>query len=147
LKAKGTSAVFWQIAVLTFALGGCSGSRDVDSLSAKRNYLAAKDNCLAEFPGSMVAQSDCRTRAANRYIRPFYKYGDLMTRAQEQRRELAAKADRHEISRKTYDRQVAQSEASIAREEDRRNKLPGSAPAPDSGPFANLLDTIGGWLR
>jgi hypothetical protein len=142
LKAKVTSVV-----LLAFALGGCGGSREVDSAAAKRNYLAAKDGCIAEYPNSLVAQSDCRTRAANRYIRPFYKYGDLMTRAQEQRRELAAKADRHEITRRTYDRQVAQSDSAIAREEDRRNKLVVTTSTPDRGPFANLFNVIAGWLR
>jgi len=142
LKAKVISIV-----LLTLAVGGCGGSRDIDSASAKQNYLAAKDTCLAAYPTSLVAQSDCRTRGANRYIRPFYKYGDLMTRAQEQRRDLAAKADRHQISRKTYDRQIAQSEAAIAHEEDRRDKLASTTPSPDSGPFAHLLNAIAGWLR
>jgi hypothetical protein len=142
LKTKTTSVM-----ILAFALGGCGGSREIDSAAAKRNYLTAKDSCIAEYPNSLVSQSDCRTRAANTYIRPFYKYGDLMTRAQEQRRELAAKADRHEITRRTYDRQVAQSDAAIAREEDRRNKLADTKSAPDQGPFANLFSAIAGWLR
>jgi choline dehydrogenase-like flavoprotein len=133
--------------LLTFALCGCGGSREIDGAAAKRNYLAAKDRCVAEYPNSLVTQSDCRTRAANTYIRPFYKYGDLMTRAQEQRRELAAKADRHEISRKTYDREIALSEAAVAREEDRRNKLADTAPASDRGSFASLLSAIAGWLH
>jgi hypothetical protein len=142
LKLKTTPVI-----ILTVALGGCGGSREIDSATAKRNYLAAKDSCIAEYPNSLVSQSDCRARAANAYIRPFYKYGDLMTRAQEQRRELAAKADRHEITRRTYDRQVAQSEAAIAREEDRRNKLGDTTSTPEQGPFANLFNAIAGWLR
>jgi hypothetical protein len=133
--------------VLVIALDGC-GAPDVDSATAKQHYLAAKDRCVADYPNSLVLQSDCRTRAANIYIRPFYKYGDLMTRAQEQRRALAVKADRHEITRKTYDRQIARSEAMIAREEERRDKTTTStASVQDRSPFDGFFETIAGWLR
>jgi hypothetical protein len=91
---------------LIATLGGCTAARQQDSVEAKQRYLEAKARCVSQFPNSLVSQSDCRAQAANIYIRPYYRYGDLMTRAQEQRGELAAKADRHEISRRFYDRQV-----------------------------------------
>jgi choline dehydrogenase-like flavoprotein len=121
--------------------------REQNSVEAKEHYLAAKASCVAEYPNSLVSQSDCRAQAANTYIRPFYKYGDLMTRAQEQRRELAIKADRREITRKTYDRQIAQLETAIAREEDRRNNSSAHASASESNPFAGLFNAFAGLLR
>jgi hypothetical protein len=133
--------------VLTIALGGCGAFRENQSAAAKQQYLTAKADCVAEYPNSLVLQSDCRTRAADAYIRPFYRYGDLMTRAQEQRRALAVKADQHEISRKTYDHLIARSDAEIAREEDRRNHQASASAAAEVDPFAGLFDAIGGLFR
>ena len=120
-RVARTSAWCAMLAVF-LTLGGCGAPLEVDSQQARQRYLLAKERCVAAYPNSLVAQDDCRTEAANTYVRPFYRYGDLMTRAQEQRRELAVKVDRHEITRKTYDRLLARSEAAIAREEDGRNK-------------------------
>jgi hypothetical protein len=117
----------------------------MDAATAKRRYLAAKDACVARYPGSLTAQSDCRARAADYYIRPTYQYGDLMTRAQEQRRELAIEADRHEITRREYERGVARSEAAISREEDRRNANGGRETVPR--PFDPLVNGIANLFR
>jgi hypothetical protein len=114
----------WISPVLPLLLWGCVEPPSINPAEAKHLYLAAKNECVARYPDSLTAQSDCRARAADYYIRPTYRYGDLMTRAQEQRRELAVKADRHEITRREYERAVARSEAAISHEEDRRNALP-----------------------
>jgi choline dehydrogenase-like flavoprotein len=132
---------------LAAALGGCTAMREQDSAEAKEHYLAAKARCVEEYPNSLASQSDCRTQAANTYIRPFYRYGDLMTRAQEQRRELAVEADRHEITRRAYDQRVAQSDAAIARDEDRRNALYGSGSTSEGNPFAGFFDAFAGLFR
>jgi hypothetical protein len=130
--------------VLPLVLAGCTEPSPADKAAAKRHYFEAKDACVAQFPESLTEQSDCRTRAANTYIRPTYKYGDLMTRAQEQRRALAVRADRHEITRAQYDRDVARSDAAISREEDRRNARSASG---DDGPFTPLVEGISGLFR
>ena len=96
--------------------------------------MIVKQDCIASTPKSLTAQSDCMAAAADKYIRPYYRYGDLMTEAQAQRRALAVRADAHQISRREYDRQVAKSDAAISREEDRRN----ATPEPPS-PFAWLF--------
>jgi hypothetical protein len=127
---------------LPLLLWGC-GEPSVDRATAKSRYLAAKNECIARYPDSLTEQSDCRTRAADRYIRPTYRYGDLMTRAQEQRRDLAERADRHEISRQAYNREVARSEAAISREEDRRNARR-VAKDDDEGLLDPLVDSIAG---
>jgi hypothetical protein len=110
--------------VVPLVLWGCAApTPPISPQAAKRLYLAAKNDCVARYPDSLTAQSDCRARAANIYIRPTYHYGDLMTRAQEQRRALAVQADRHDITRAQFERGVARSEAAISREEDRRDAL------------------------
>jgi len=117
----------------------------MDSAAAKRQYLAAKNACVTRYPDSLTAQSDCRARAADYYIRPTYKYGDLMTRAQEQRRDLAVEADRHEITRRAYDCGVARSEAAISREEDWRNANGGRETS--ARPFDPLVNGIANLFR
>jgi hypothetical protein len=132
--------------MLPVLVWGCAAPPPpMDAATAKRQYLAAKNACVARYPDSLTAQSDCRTRAADYYIRPTYKYGDLMTRAQEQRRELAVEADRHEITRRAYDRGVARSEAAISREEDRRNA--NGEPGNNGWPFEPLVDGIANLFR
>ena len=108
---------------------------------AKRMYLTAKNECVARYPSSLTLQSDCRSQAANAYVRPTYKYGDLMTRAQEQRRALAMRADRHEITRGEYNREVARSEAAISREEDRRNANE-RREAREGSPIDRMIGTV-----
>lgn len=133
--------------LLPLLVWGCAAPMPspVDKAVAKRDYLAASRACIARYPRGLTEQSDCRADAANRYIRPIYKYGDLMTRAQEQRRALAVAADRHEISRARYNREVARSEAAISREEDRRNAL---GTSPDRGaPFDPLAESIANLFR
>ena len=109
------------LVLLPCALFGCAVPVPINPKVARSQYLAAKNDCIARYSTSLTLQSDCRARAADYYIRPTYRYGDLMTRAQEQRRELAIRADRHEITRRQYEREVARSEAAVSREEDRRN--------------------------
>ena len=70
----------------------------------------------------MVAQSDCRAEAANAYIRPYYRYGDLMTWIQTKRRALAIEVDRHRMTRADFDRRMAQAERYVDREEERRKR-------------------------
>jgi hypothetical protein len=103
------------------ALAACTSPPEGGIAQAQHRYLAAKAACDEDYPNSMVQQADCRTRAANTYIRPYFRYGDLMTYAQQQRRVLAAQVDQHRISLGTYNRKIAQSERQVAKEEDRRN--------------------------
>ncbi len=128
--------------VLAVVLVGCSAANEADIANAQQQYLAAKANCVAEYPRSLVQQSDCRSRAANAYIRPYYRYGDLMTRSQEQRRALAVKVDAHEMSRAAFDRAIARSEQEVAREEDRRNELAHTASSFESTPLTPAVATI-----
>jgi hypothetical protein len=121
-------------------LWGCAEPTPRDAAMAKRMYLTAKNECVARYPSSLTLQSDCRSQAANAYIRPTYKYGDLMTRAQEQRRALAMRADRHEITRGEYNREVARSEAAISREEDRRNAA--ERMEARQGPIDRMIGTV-----
>jgi hypothetical protein len=136
-----TVRALWLLPVLIW---GCTPP-PMDSAAAKRQYLAAKNACVTRYPDSLTAQSDCRARAADYYIRPTYKYGDLMTRAQEQRRDLAVEADRHEITRRAYDCGVARSEAAISREEDWRNANGGRETS--ARPFDPLVNGIANLFR
>ena len=113
--------------------------------AARRHYLAAKSACVTRYPDSLAEQSDCRSRAADLHIRPVYRYGDLMTRAQQRRRELAIQADRHETSRATYNREVARSEAAVAREENRRDAV--RAREREAGPLEPLVQSIADLFR
>jgi hypothetical protein len=128
--------------VLTLALAGCAAPNQADIGNAQRHYLAAKAECVAEYPDSLVEQSDCRSRAANAYIRPYYRYGDLMTRAQDERRIWAAKVDRHEMTRKAFDRAIARSERETAREEDRRNAMAHTASSYETTPLTPVFAGI-----
>ncbi len=90
----------------------------------------------------MVQQADCRTRAANAYIRPYFRYGDLMTYAQQQRRVLAAQVDQHRISLGAYNRKIAQSERQVAKEEDRRNAQAHVTSSYESTPLTPVFSTF-----
>jgi hypothetical protein len=128
--------------ILPLLLAGCVLAPPMDPIVAKRKYLAAKNECVERYRSSLTQQSDCRTRAADIYIRPTYRYGDLMTQAQEQRREAAERADRHEITRREYNREIAASEAAVAREEDRRNAMRSASHG--GSPFKPLIGAITG---
>jgi hypothetical protein len=108
-------------ALPVLAVFGCAAPPEVSLAQAKQIYLAAKAFCDENYPKSMVQHADCRTRAADAYIRPYYRYGDLMTLAQQQRRALAVQVDQHKMSLTTYNRKIAQSEREVGKEEDRRN--------------------------
>ncbi len=119
----------WLLAPLLLA--SCAGPVEDPSVVAKQRYLAAKSACEFRFPAAIVQQSDCRTDAANAYIRPFYRYGDLMTRLQVLRREWAVKVDHGKLSRAAFARLVAREERAVDREETQRNIDAGLEPAPD----------------
>jgi hypothetical protein len=124
------------------ALVGCGGSPEVGIAQAQHRYLAAKTACDESYPNSMLRQADCRTRAANAYVRPYYRYGDLMTYAQQQRRALAVQVDQHQISVATYNRKIAQSERDVAKEEDRRNTQAHVTSSYESTPFTPVVSTF-----
>ena len=130
------------IPILTLVLVGCGAPPQADLAEAQRRYIAAKAECDREYPRSLALQADCRTHAAHVYIRPYYRYGDLMDYAQNQRKVLAVKVDRHEISRANYDRQIALSEREVSREEDRRNRVTHTASSYESTPFTPVVATI-----
>jgi hypothetical protein len=122
-------------ALPVLTLVGCGGSPEAGIAAAQHRYLAAKAACDEKYTKSMVQQADCRTRAANAYVRPYFRYGDLMTLAQQQRRVLAVQVDQHRMNLATYNRKIAQSEREIAKEEDRRNALAHVTSSYESTPF------------
>lgn len=129
-------------ALPVLAVVGCSVSPDAGIAQAQHHYLAAKSECDESYSKSMVQQADCRTRAANVYVRPYFRYGDLMTYAQQQRRALAVQVDQHRMSMATYNRKIAQSEREVAKEEDRRNALAHVTSSYESTPFTPVLSTF-----
>jgi hypothetical protein len=132
-------------ALLVLAVAGCSvSSPEVSFEQAKHLYLAAKAQCDEFYPKTMVQQANCRTRAANAYIRPYYRYGDLMTYAQDKRQGLAAQVDQHKISRATYNRKIAQAEREVSKEEDRRNAQEHVTSSYESTP---LTPVVASWAR
>jgi hypothetical protein len=135
-------SIFRALPVLGFAVVGCSVSPEADIADAQQRYLAAKAKCVATYPKSLELQSDCRTQAANTYVRPYYRYGDLMTSAQDQRRALAVKVDRRELSRSAYDREIARSEKAVAKEEDRRNSAMHVGSSYEETPFASVFGSL-----
>ena len=111
--------------VVPLLLANCAVVQEDGGRDGKRRYLEAKAACEARFPVAMVPQSDCRAQAANAYIRPWYRYGDLMTWVQTRRRALAVKLDRHRISKAEFDRQIARAERDVEQEETRRGRAAG----------------------
>jgi hypothetical protein len=124
--------------VMTLALAGCAATPQGDVAEAQQHYLAAKAECVSAWPRNLTQQAECRAHAANIYIRPYYRYGDLMTYVQARRQALAAQVDRHEIGRATYEHQVARAEAEVAREEDRRNRIDHVVSSYDDTPVNNV---------
>ncbi len=119
----------WSLVFLAapLLLAGCVVPPPLESSAiARQKYLAAKSDCEIVWPNSLVGQSDCRTAAADRYIRPYYRYGDLMTHLQMERRALAMRVDLKQISRAEFNRRMASAERDNAREEDRRNQESGA---------------------
>jgi outer membrane murein-binding lipoprotein Lpp len=141
-RADSLRIVTRAFLVVTIALAGCAATPQGDIADARQRYLTAKAACVSAYPRSLTRQAECRAHAGNTYIRPYYRYGDLMTYVQARRRELAGKADRHEISRAAYEHQVAQAEAEVAREEDRRNRMAGKASSYDDTPVNNVAAGI-----
>jgi hypothetical protein len=130
------------IPFLTIALAGCGTPPRADLAEARHRYIVAKAECDRENSGSLSLRADCRTHAANAYIRPYYRYGDLMDFAQNQRKVLAVRADQHEISRADYEREIAQSEREVSREEDRRNRVAHTASSYESTPFTPVIASL-----
>lgn len=128
--------------VLALMLSGCGAPQPADFAEARQHYLTAKADCDRAYPHSLAALADCRSHAANVYIRPYYRYGDLMDYAQSQRKMLALEADRHEISRASYDHRIALSERVVSREEDRRNRLAHTNSSYQSTPFTPVVATL-----
>jgi hypothetical protein len=124
------------------ALLGCAGSPESGIAQAQHRYLAAKATCDEAYSKSMVQQADCRTRAANAYVRPYYRYGDLMTYAQRSRRTLAVQVDQRKMSSAAYNRKIAQSERDVAKEEDRRNAQSRVTSSYESTPFTPVVATF-----
>jgi hypothetical protein len=144
LRIAGTGN-FLKVIIRTLpilTLAGCGSSPTAGIADAQHRYLEAKAACDTEYSASLVQQADCRTHAANWFIRPYYRYGDLMTFAQEKRRDLAMRVDQHELSRRSYDRQIAATEREVAREEDRRNRLAHTETSYQSTPFTPVLATF-----
>src|ERR1700722_19314322 len=139
---RGGNWLAWITPVVSLAFAGCAVPSDESIGQAQRDYLAAKAACVTAYPRSLTAQADCRTHAANEFIRPYYRYGDLMTESQEARRSLAVAADRHEITRKEYDRQVARAEQRGAREEQQRNDQAYLGSSYEATPFTPVVATI-----
>jgi hypothetical protein len=134
--------LFRTLPVLTLALVACSVSPASDIADAQQRYRTARDRCIASYPDSLVLQSDCRAQAANIYIRPYYRYGDLMTWSQQTRSYFAGKVDRHEMSHAAYDRKIARTEREVAREEDARNALNHTASSYVDTPFTSMYGTL-----
>ena len=132
---------------LCLTLGACGVPPVLDKVEAEKRYLVAKQECIARYPHSLALQSDCRATAADVFIRPHYRYGDLMTYAQGQRGRWARMVDRHEMSRQDYDRRMAQSEAAVSREEDRRNAAARTAHAHHNEPFTRLVGAFNRLFR
>jgi hypothetical protein len=134
-------------ALPVLAMVGCSVSPEAGIAQAQHRYLVEKAACDENYPSSMVQQADCRTRAANAYVRPYFRYGDLMTYAQQQRRALAVQVDGHRLSMATYNRKIAQSEREVAKEEDRRNTLAHVTSSYETTPFTPVLSTFARLFR
>jgi hypothetical protein len=139
---RGGNWLAWITPVVSLAFAGCAVPSDESIGQAQRDYLAAKAACVTTYPRSLTAQADCRTHAANEFIRPYYRYGDLMTESQEARRSLAVAADRREITRKEYDRQVARAEQRVAREEQQRNDQAHLESSYTATPLTSVVATI-----
>jgi hypothetical protein len=129
-------------ALPVLALVGCTTSPEGGIAQAQHRYLVAKAACDEDYPDSMVQKADCRTRAANDHVRPYYRYGDLMTYAQQQRRVFAIQVDQHRISLATYNRKIAQSEREVAKEEDRRNAQAHVTSSYESTPFTPMSSSV-----
>lgn len=124
------------------ALAGCGAAPGTGIAEAQHRYLAAKAACDRDYPRSLSLQADCRTHAANTFVRPYYRYGDLMTFAQERRKALAVQLDQHEITRANYDRRIAEAEREVAREEERRNRAAHVPSSYENTPFTPVAATI-----
>jgi hypothetical protein len=61
---------------------------------------------------------------------------------QQKRKALAVEVDQHELSRKNYDRQIAEAERDISREEDRRNRIAHTESSYESTPLTPVVATI-----
>jgi hypothetical protein len=106
---------------LPLALSACV-SHEEQVTTGKQRYLAAKAACVAAYRTSLVWQSDCRSNAANQYVRPWYRYPDLMNDLQGKRRVWAMQVDAGKMTRAQFDRLVARAERASDREEARRNR-------------------------
>src|ERR1700679_149386 len=86
-RAVSLRIAIHMLPVVTLAVAGCAATPPGDVADAQQHYLAAKATCVSAYPRSLTQQAECRVHAANIYIRPYYRYGDLMTYVQARRQE------------------------------------------------------------
>src|SRR4051812_20383900 len=139
--------IIWVVMVAPLLLGGCGLARDARVADARKQFNAAVSDCVARYTKSLAQRADCRAQAANTYIRPFYPHGDLMTLLQAQRKALAIKVDRGQLSREDHDVQIAQAESAIRQEELRRNNAERGVSAQEAASTAQILGASANLLR
>lgn len=103
--------------VLPLVLSGCGLAQRAEYASAHEQLTAAKAACKAAHSNSLADESDCQSAAEHAIEPPFVQNGDLLTLMQPQRKLLALRVDRGDMSRGGADVQLAQAIAEIRNEE------------------------------
>jgi lipopolysaccharide export system protein LptC len=122
-----------RITILAMAIpimiGGCVQQRQREAMEANQKaiqednakYASAKNACATQYPNQHALKVDCFTESENHYWRPHYRYGDLLDLYQAQRKSIAVKADRGEVTLEDGAIQLAQLRSAWAEAELRRN--------------------------
>jgi hypothetical protein len=137
------------------ALAGC-GIAAQQRLTQHREALkAAYIECATQAKAggwTLVHKGECLTAADNTYLRPDFRYGDLLSVFQAQRQVLAGRVDRGELRLDEAVLQNAQNLAAVGAEEARRNNEAGivsaaqGAAAAQQGAVNNQMIYLGARL-
>ena len=99
----------------------------------------AINQCKVQYPRSLAQQSDCVTAAEDTYMRPFYRYGDLLTLTQAQRKVIAAAIDNGQITVDDANLQLAKVRSALSQQEADRDNASGMVSAQQRAASAQML--------
>jgi hypothetical protein len=110
------------LAFLAFALAGCVSDQSAVQVQAKADFQTAKEECESSALKTHLEKAKCRNDAFRRTEYVYASNKDLLDQMLAQREVLAAKIDRHELTKEEADPQLAQFKSGLVEQENQRRQ-------------------------
>jgi hypothetical protein len=121
------------------ALTGCGLAQQAQMRESMQKLQPAIEQCRSQYPSSRAQQSDCVTVAEDTYMRPYYRYGDLLSLMQTQRKVLAVAIDDGQMSVDQGNLQLAKAKAELTQQQFERDNAAGLVSAQQRAASAQML--------